>query len=242
MQKAKLLVLCLFMVLSHGALAQAQQSKAPTLWKVFISVGYADATSSNLNDYYNLIVDSYRSSGIPIPTQVPFGRTALVNGGFLFTRLEHVWIGLCAGFTYSPSYSNYEDYAGTLKINGLINSYEVSLKIKATVSKIGDFPVVVSAQPGVSYVTTSITQDLRLSNFSAQNYDLKWSSFAWGPFLLGSLGTSIDVGIFMISPDVGYKLSWNKIYELGLGNQRIYGPWNIGPSGVLFLLSFEKQL
>ncbi len=233
---------CLFITFCHEAFSQVEQTEVPTRWKLFASVGYANTTSNNLNDYYNLIVDSYRLNGIPIPTQVPFGRTALVNAGFLVTRLESVWFGLCVGYAYSPAYSNYEDYAGTLKINGSISSYEVSLKIRANVATIGVFPVVISAQPGISYVTSSIEQHLRLSNVPELNYDLKWSSVAWGPFAQAMGGTSMMLGSFDMSLDVGYKFSWNKTYALDFGNRKKYGPWNIGPSGILFLLSIDMQL
>jgi hypothetical protein len=83
-------------------------------------------------------------------------------------------------------------------------------------------------------------------DYPEQNNDWNWSAFAWGPFFQGTLGTSIPVGNFILSLEGGYKFSWNKIYEFDFetsaGNQKMYAPWNIGPSGVLFLISIEMQL
>ena len=199
--------LCILLLLALLNTAESQQKRYPVLWRAFISIGYADATSGIVREYDDLIVNSYRSDGIPIPTQIPFGRTALINAGILFTQLKDIWFGFCVGYSYSPSYSNYKDYAGTLKINGSINSYELSLRIKASLDQIGDFPITVSVQPGIAHVASSITQELRISDLSVQHYDWNWSASTWGPFFQSTLGISIPVRNFIISLEGGYKFS-----------------------------------
>ncbi len=150
-----------------------QQTKFPTLWKGFISLGYGNTTAGNINQYYDLIINSYNNSGVPIKKQTEFGRTLILNGGFLFTRIERIWFGLSVEYLYSPSYSGYKDFLGSLKVNGYVNSFGISIKVKTTVANIGEFPLNISIQPGMDYVTTEIIQELRYLDFTKKNYDMQ---------------------------------------------------------------------
>jgi hypothetical protein len=226
--------------------ASSQEDKYPMLWKTFVSIGYANAASSNVSEYYDLIVDSYRHNDIPILTQTPFGRTVLVNAGFLFTRLEDIWFGLSVGYSYSPAFSNYEDYAGTLKVNGSVNSFEISIKFQYIPEKIAGLPIIISAQPGISYASSSITQELRSNDFPELNYDSKWSTDAWGPCFQGTIGTSVPWGKLSILLEGGYRFSWNKVFEEKIessaGNSKRYEALDIGQTGIVFLLTVNYEL
>lgn len=55
----------------------------PAVTTAFISAGFANESPQNVREFYDNILDNFRFNGIPIPTQVEFGRTLVVNGGFL---------------------------------------------------------------------------------------------------------------------------------------------------------------
>jgi hypothetical protein len=239
--KLRILFMAILLLGFIGQTASSRQYMHPTLWKTFVSIGYANAASSDIGDHYAKIVNSYRFEGISIPTQTPFGRTIMVNAGFLFTRLEDIWFGLSIGYLHSPAYSSYKDYAGTLKINGSISSYELTLKVKATAMRIGNMPIDITVQPGFDRTYSFITQELRYYDLPQYNYNAKWSTGSWGPCLQGTVGTSLPVGKFFVSLEGGYRFGWDPApRESGKYEESV--TWNIGHSGYVLLLTLDMGL
>ncbi len=237
-------IIFLFIIILQITLSQEEPT--PTVWKSFISVGYTGAVPNTVRDYYNSVVDSYRSKGIPIPTQRTFGTTAVLHGGILISQMEHLWIGCSAGYSYSPAFSNYKDFAGTLKINGTVNTYAVSLKIVATAATIGELPIKLTLQPGLSYVSLSINRDLKYTDGSNGYEQWKWSASSWGECLQATIGTSMPLGDFVIAVDGGYSGGLNMIgtetIESNSGNKSLPGFGDIGYSGFIALLTLEIKI
>jgi hypothetical protein len=206
--KTKLLC-ALLLLISIVSGANAQLKEGETRFWTFISVAYWGA-GSDLNDYYNEVLGYYRDNGIPIPTQTAFGTTLCINGGILVCRTGTIKLGISLGYRYSPAYSSYEDYAGTLKVNGSIHTYEIGLVIKATMAEWWGFPVILSFEPGLGHMYATITQDLKYFGTPQLNFDAKWTNSAWGYHCRMMVGTSLPVGQFDLGLNAGYQASWTE--------------------------------
>jgi hypothetical protein len=207
----------------------------------FFSIGYTNTSTNLASEYYNVVLNAYRAEGIPIPTQIDFGKTTVLNGGIYISRLKTIWIGIALGYSFTPAYSNYGDYAGTLKVDGKIEDYTISFAGEGTVTKFFNVPIELFVQAGGSYSTAEIRQNLNLYDFPESNYDKKWLGKTWGFFIQPSFGTKIQLGSFFISPQVGYRVITNNVPpEL---NRDIYIEYredlskSLGNSEIIFLVS-----
>jgi hypothetical protein len=222
-------------------LAFSQKTLPPTLWRTFLSVGYANAAPGDVRNYYHSILDFYRSNGVPIFAQTDFGQTLLINTGILFSKLENIRAGISIGYIYSPSYANYKDYAGTLKVNGSVSTYELSIKMQATLDKIENFPINVGIQPGLNYSIVDIIETLRFFDFPQNNYDSRMYIYNWGPSFEVTFGTSVQLGPIIGSFESGYRITYVKIIQVPIksnfGESTHIVEWNIGQSGFVFLFS-----
>ena len=212
----------------------------------FIAIGYANESPQYVREYYDNILDNYRSYGIPIPTQVEFGRTISVNGGILFSWLTDAAIGFSLGYSYSPAYSNYEDYSGTLEVNGSTSELDMCIKGQLTITKMSAFQLDLNVQAGVFRGTALITQALHYPDNPNFNYDGKWSASAWGPFSQVTLGFPFHFGDYTVSFDGGYRYSSGQVtgqtIASGEGNSTTDYHWDIGESGFVFLVSCGLKL
>ena len=233
-------------VILISTLCSAQYKSNPLLWKVFVSAGYANVKSADIENYYSSIVDSYRSLGVPIPTQTPFGRTAIISSGCEITLIRGVWTGISISYLYSPAYSNYADYGGTLKIKGNVNTADISIIFETELQKFGIFPLILHIQPGLCYTHTFVIQQFRNFSSPQMNLDEQLTASAWGPSGQMMLGTSVPVGTFTMSFLGGYRLNFahndQQSISSSAGDSTIDEIWNIGISGIIMYLSFEKEL
>lgn len=237
----------LFLSISGTAISQ-QKNKPSLMWKGFVSVGYANATSDNISNYYKGVIDLYNLRGIPISIQKKFGPMLSLNMGVLFTQLQRIWFGFVLGYEYSSAYSGYKDFAGLLKVKGDIRAYKLSLNLKATITELGRYPINLDIEPGIDYSSASIVQDLDFFNFPNYSYGTKWLVNSWGFCFQSTLGSTINFGKFSVSIDGGYLFLWNNVFNnstreaVGKYNLNIGGPWNIGVSGFIFLVSADFNL
>jgi hypothetical protein len=233
-------LLLFIIVLINNPYAQEQQKKLPLLYEPFISIGYMNASTNLASDYYNIIVDSYRSRGVPVPTQVNFGHAITANGGVYFGLLKKISAGFGVGYIYSNAHSNYKDYEGTLKVNGSIESYKISFIAKGTLYNIINYPLILFNEISLNYTSAVILQDLTFDNYSNSNSHKKWAVNSWGPSGQLGIGTEFQFGMLTLSPQVGYHLSMNLVssevnkviyieYGTNFDNRK-----NIGYSGFIF--------
>lgn len=243
--------LLLALLLSPVRQSYAQTYVARNLWQPFISVGYGAETFGDMNSYYDGIVGFYRNQGIQVPTQTDLGRTVEARAGILYSRIKPIWIGLSLGYSYSPAFSYYNDYAGTLKINGSVRSFDISLVVQHTLTRIMDFPLVLDAIPGVTHVSYLVTQDIEYANYPQDNYHSTLSDNVWGPSLKLILGTRVPLGNWRLSAGVGYDivLLGTPTYSVqpanALGNEGVGNPnqsWSPSPSGFIFVVTCSTIL
>ena len=224
----------------------SQDKISPTLWKAFVSIGYGSTRSDNLSGYYDALVDNYRSSALPVRTQREFGPTLLVNASIICNLLENIGAGISFGYLFSPAYSNYKDYAGTLKINGSINCYEILLKTYYIPGKVGNFSIIISPQIGVSHSSVIMTEEVRFSDFQQYNYDWKMSKSGWGPCAQATIGASINLGKFIIALEGGFRYSRIQVIEQTeestSGTTKVLHVTDLGLNGFVSDLSFGINL
>ena len=239
----------LFQVFLISFLVQAACSQIkvqPAIWTTFVSAGYANESPTYVRNYYDNLVDSYREKGVPLPTQLEFGRTVVADAGILFSTKKNIRIGFTAGYSYSPAHSNYQDYAGTLKLNGSVNALEIAFKGQFTTVEIADVPIYLDIQLGVCQNSASIMQELRFIDFSENNFDSKWSASAWGICSQLTFGVPVRLGDFTLVLEGGYRYSSCQVtgvtIESSTGNSSIDSHWDIGQDGFVFLASIEMNI
>ena len=237
--------ICAFLLFLLCYETYAKKQKDETYFYPFISIGYPYTNTGDLNDYYNSIVNSYRSQGVPISTQVEFGRTLVVGGGVLYNFKNDTRLGISLGYWYSPAYSGYEDYGGTLKINGSLNDLDICLMLQTMIDQIENYPVVIDIRVGGCRSSLGITQDVRFNSFSENNSNVNFSKVCWGPCFELTIGSRFEFGGLIFSPEVGYRLTSNKLPKLPSENSNGIGSvsdeFNISESGVVFLLSIGTK-
>jgi hypothetical protein len=197
----------------------------------------------DLPDYYNSIVNNYRSQGVPITTQVGFGRTLVVGGRILYRWYKDIRLGISFGYWYSPAYSSYQDYGGSLKVNGSLSDLDVCLMMQTTVEQIGYFPIDLGIRAGATRSSVLITQEVQFNDFPEDNSSSKFSETCWGPCFELTLGSQLQLGGVVVSLEGGYRITSNKLPEIpssGIGSES--NEFNISESGVVFLLSIGTRL
>ena len=241
-QRIAFSVFFLFLVCHEGF----SQKKDSSYFYPFVSVGYPYTGTGDLNEYYSSIVDNYRSQGVPIETQVGFGRTLVIGGGVLYNWYRSIRLGVSLGYWYSPAYSSYEDYGGTLKVNGSINDLDVCLMMQSTVEEVGGFPVEVGIRVGATHSSVVITQDARFHDFPEENSHSEFSKTCWGPCFEPTVGSRVGFGKLIVSLEGGYRLASSKLPKNpsqtpgGLGS--VSQEFNVSESGFVVLLSLATTL
>ncbi len=244
MKKALGTCLLLSLFLSH-ANAQTQTEEFPVMWDVSAFISYSDAISKDVRDYYRSIVTSYRALGVPLPTQVEFGRTVGIGASVNVSRVNSIWAGFAIGYSYSPAYSGYSDYSGTLRINGSITSLDLLLNLKIVFLRPGDFQVYAVISPGANYSVATITQALDFVSDPKKNVDRQWSESAWGPLMKTTLGTSVPMGQCTLSLSGGYFFSLTNVPKDKITKTTGFNTesgWDIGVSGFTLAISIGTTL
>lgn len=242
MKKMFLLFIAIFLVQP----LISQTKKTPILSSMFFSVGYGNASSNVVNEYYDAAVESFRYMGVPLQTQTQFGETALVNAGIMFSLLKSINAGFSIGYSYLPAYSNYKDYMGSLKVNGSMNIFDLMLRVQYNPVSIGNFRILLNGQIGVYHVSLTMNKEIRFINSHRDNYDWEMTKAGWGPGAQFTAGTSIDVKTFTIGIEGGFKYSEVQVIPqtetTSAGSEEINYAMDIGPSGYVFLLTFGFNL
>jgi hypothetical protein len=239
-----LLLLVTIIILSQSV--YPQQRRTFISWDAFVSVGYGNTGTAGARDYFNYIVENYRSHGIQAQTKTEFGKTAIANAGINFGIYENLGVGLLCGYFYCPAYANYGDYGGALKIDGLVNAFDISVKVRYSPFMIGDFPIILSAQIGACYSSLKITEELKYYNYSSNNYNWEMTSDGWSPIYQVTIGSSITLGKLILGLEGGYTYSWNEVmperhtskYGIVTDSRMI----EIAPNGLIFLATIGIKL
>jgi hypothetical protein len=173
-------------------------------WHAEMAVGYWYA-QSDLNDFYSSVLDSYRQRGIPIKLQSKFGKTFSLDGGLLFSRIASVQIGVSAGFRYSPAYSGYEDFAGSLNVNGSISSLVIGLVMHGHMTDLWGYPIILTFEPAAIHSSVELTATTRFTSLPQYSNEIRWSGSSWGVQFRALLGTFVPVGPFLAGLHAGYQ-------------------------------------
>ena len=242
----KHICIALFSLLFVLETAHTQELNPVSLWFPFVSVGYGDIPPTAIADYYNTLVQYYRDQGIPIPTQTPFGNTIMANAGMLVRPSPGVSVGLSLGYLHSPAYSSYADNAGTLKVNGSLNTIEIMLVFEGPLVHLWDFPLLLRAEAGVLHASALIEEELKFEGQPVYDFNSTWKASGWGaPFRI-TMGTSIPLGRFAATAHFGYQFSTTAVTngktESTAGNTANYSLIDIGQSGIVLLLGFGMSL
>ena len=223
----------------------SQQYVASPYWQPFVAIGYWYGPS-DLNDYYSTVLDYYRASGIPVPLQMRFGRTFSIEAGLLFSRIAPIQVGVSVGFRFTPAYSDYEDFAGVLKIDGAMYTYSVSLGMSDILMNLWGLPLILTLEPGITRSSVAITNELRFSNQPQSNDTEEWDGHAWGFQFRFLLGTSVPVGPLMASLHVGYQKGVAAVTDGSTASNgwmiNGYGPIHLDQEGPIILIRIGIKL
>ncbi len=242
------LLLSVVLSLSAWQVATGQAYSPRNLWRPFITIGYGYASVGDVSNFYHGIVQSYQNAGIHVPTQTDFGPTLDVGGGILYSPIEALWLGLSLDYIVSPAYSDYQDYAGTLKIDGAVTRYQLAIIARCTLTRFGRFPLLLTARPGVSLFSARITQEIRFKGSSRYDYQREIQSSSAFPCLEMTLGTSVPTGPVISTIAAGYRLTISGAHPYSTTtdppdpqSDRIHSYWVLSDTGFLVKLSFALQ-
>lgn len=243
------LLLSLILCFSTSQIAFGQTFVPRNLWRPFVSIGYGSASLGDVANLYHEIVQSYQTAGIPVPTQTDFGRTLDLGGGVLYSPINILWLGVSLNYLASPAYSDYQDYAGTLKIDGAVTRFQLAFVLQYVLTRFGRVPLLLSASPGISFYSARITQDIRFSAYPQTDYNQKITSSSAFPSFELMLGTSVPVGPVISTIQAGYRLTVTGPIPYSTTTNppdpqvdELHPSWGISDSGFLIKLSFATQL
>ena len=205
------------------------------------SIGVGGDLSKDVGDVYDELAQNIRSFGIPLRTQTKFGRTMAMSADVLYNRFPSIGIGFSVGYSYSPAFSEYEDNAGSMSLNGSKQVYTICLKARATPERFGKFPFILNMQFGACHTVVSITQKVRFINVPSANADWNLFTNTWGPYFQMTVGTSINLfGDFSLGAEGGLDYGFTKVPNAELdpmGTAKDQLGKELGPFGFVFLLS-----
>jgi hypothetical protein len=203
----------------------------------------------DIGTMYHHILQTYRDEGVPVSTQTDFGHTIELGGGTLYSPMESMWLGISVTYSYSPAFSDYQDYAGTLRINGSVKSAQLVFVGGYTLARVAGCPIRVLVKPGYSRFSAVITEDIQIPNSVQKGYNRSRSSTTGGPYLEMTVGAWIPVGPLQLSVELGYRgifvgemaYSLNTVpADPAAPNREIY--WDVADNGFMLTTSIGLPL
>jgi hypothetical protein len=225
----------------------AQPNKLHFTYSTFITIGYGNLSSKDVNDAFNYIVNDIRETGVPVNIQTKFGRTAMAGAGVMLNVINRIGLGLVFDYMYTPAYANYKDQFGLIKIKGTMNEYAISIKTRFISGQDGNFPFIVSPQLGFCHTSLSLSRDINFNDSPKANSAWEMTKDGGGLLLQATIGTSYKLGIINAAIEGGYRYSWVRALEQ---NEQLITNTNtetidnnndmdIGLSGLFSALSFS---
>jgi hypothetical protein len=107
--------------------AEDRPVAVPFTFEPFVALGFAWIPNGDLNGIVERTALDLQAQGIPISPQVRFGGTLQVEAGFQATRIAGIALGFSFAYQYAPSHAGYSDYAGTMRIDGKLQRFEIRL-------------------------------------------------------------------------------------------------------------------
>ncbi|HVN48645.1 MAG TPA: hypothetical protein VMU30_07470, partial [Bacteroidota bacterium] len=187
----KNVLLGIFLIFVFPRIAISKRKPDPPMtYDAYISVGYGSTVPSGVSDLYNSYINNYQSLGVPVQNQIKYGPTAILNSGLLFSIVDDIYLGMTFDYFYSPAYSNYQDSFGSLKINGTLQSYDITMKFRYVPDYIGKFPVMLNFQAGACHTYLSTMQEIQFTTLPINTNNLKMNCDGWGPTFQLTIGTA----------------------------------------------------
>ncbi len=243
--------LSLVMILSaltfHNASSQTYIGR--NFWQPFISVQYGSMNFGDVGTMYHHILQTYRDEGVPVQIQTDFGRTVELGGGALYSPIQSMWLGVSVTYSYSPAFSDYRDFAGTLRINGSVRSTQLVFMGGYTLARVAGCPIRAFVKPGYSSFSAVITENLQIPSSAGTIYSRSRSTSTGGPYLEMTVGAWIPVGPLQLSVELGYRgvFIGQSAYSLetvpadpATPNSQVY--WNVADSGFMLTTSIGLPL
>ncbi len=227
------------------SVATAQDYIGRNLWQPFISVGYENADLGDPSAFYNKVIQYYQGEKIPIYSQSKFGPALHLSGGFIYSPLKPLWLGLGLSYYSSSASANYRGNDGSLSITGGLVSYQLDIIAREDLLHLAGLPLFVSMKPGVAFFFPRVTQNLVILDSANADFSNTTASPSWTIDFEATVGAAFPVGPLTLSLEGGYRFasSGQIPYSstIPVPGELPYGPglpsWNVHQSGPIFDLS-----
>lgn len=197
-----------FVLLLQCTLARAQDRVADTSTSTFtvsLSLGFNTFALHDVRNFYNGLLEIYRTNGIPIPTQREYPGNLLVGVSVLYTIPSVADIGLGSRYTWTRAFSSYEDYAGSANVNGKISMVTLEGIIQRDLTPESIVEMYVGVRGGLVFGWSTFSQSIVFNDYPDQNVDILLSASGKGFSVEGFIGVKRRLSNVVLGVCTGYR-------------------------------------
>lgn len=190
--------------------AQSLQMTTPQdqrSYRFQILAGYNTFKLSEVIEFYQLAVNSFRDLNIPVPTQQSFPGNGIVELSLLLRKDPRTLVGFCISYSNTGAYSRYADYAGTLDISAKVDMLNIRGVFEGEVFSGKHLRGLINVQPGFVIGKTSLRQHVRLREYVSLRSRSALTALGNGFSMDAKLGLGLSMGRLSLLSYGGYRFA-----------------------------------
>ena len=136
----------------------AGQAPPPSVLRVYSSLGYSQASFDEVKEYYVSIAPLWDISIAPrwFHAEFDMGRMYMIGVGVSVSRFKLLEAGFSVGYSYSRATGSMYNPAGTLYLDGSVNTFIVSVPVQINLVDLWDATVYTRVEPNLTYTSLSL--------------------------------------------------------------------------------------
>lgn len=182
-------------------------------FNVSLSLGFNTFALGDVRNFYNGLLEIYRTNGIPIPTQREFPGNLLVGVSLLYSIPSVADIGLGSRYTWTRAFSSYDDYAGSADVNSKISMVTLEGIIQKEIAPESIVETYAGVRGGLVFGRTEFSQRIAFNDQPDQNIDILLSGTGKGYSVEGFIGVKRRLSNVVLGVCTGYRHS--KVSDMG---------------------------
>lgn len=190
--------------------AQSLQMTTPQdqrSYRFQILAGYNTFRLSEVIEFYQLVVNSFRDLNIPVPTQQSFPGNGIVELSLLLRQDPRTLVGFGISYSNTGAYSRYADYAGTLDISAKVDMLNIRGVFEGEVFSGKHLRGLINVQPGFVFGRTSLRQAVSLREYVSLRSSSALTALGNGFSMDAKLGLGLSMGRLSLLSYGGYRFA-----------------------------------
>lgn len=181
---------------AQGGKSASNENKKRSL-NYSLTAGYTTFSLDEVKEVYSDILNFYRNSNIPIPTQSEYPGDLTFGIQIYYSIFYSFDVGLGATYASTDAVSSYEDYAGSLDINSNVSMISYEIMVRKSFKNKNTLQPYIELRSGITQGSYEIKDDVLF--------------FDELSFLKQKTVLSVNGSNRSYSGSIGGKLSWNKL-------------------------------